>query len=97
MIHPLMIAIVVVNTSMSVIFWTLLLANSFFKEYEDEPSKPKSSKVSPASTVYRAVMLHPLMIGIVTVNTLITVVEWTWMMNEAMKGEEPPENAVAPA
>lgn len=47
MLHPLMIAIVVVNTSMTIGFWTFLLSEVFFKEAETEEAKATSA-VTPA-------------------------------------------------
>lgn len=40
MLHPLMIFMVVANMSMSIIFWTFLMSEVFFKEAETEEVSP---------------------------------------------------------
>ncbi|RXN22792.1 myomegalin-like protein [Labeo rohita] len=46
MLHPLMIFMVVVNVSMSIIFWTFLMAEVFFKEAETEEAKAEAAASS---------------------------------------------------
>lgn len=47
-------------------------------------------------------MLHPLIIGIVTVNTSLTVVYWTFLLGDAylkwlVEPEDKPKKLVTPA
>lgn len=49
-----------------------------------------------------AVMLHPLIIGIVTVNTSLTIIYWTFLLGDAyfkwlMETEDKPKKVVTPA
>lgn len=49
-----------------------------------------------------AVMLHPLIIGIVTVNTSLTIIYWTFLLGDAyfkwlMEPEDKPKKVVTPA
>lgn len=47
MLHPLIIAIVTVNTSLTVAYWTFLLGDAYFKWLAEPEDKPKKV-VTPA-------------------------------------------------
>lgn len=47
MLHPLIIAIVTVNTSLTVVYWTFLLSDVYFKWLMEPEDKPKKV-VTPA-------------------------------------------------
>lgn len=39
MLHPIMIGIVALNTSITIIYWAFILIEAFHKKVEDEPKK----------------------------------------------------------
>lgn len=39
MLHPIMIGIVTVNTSLTIIYWVFILTEVFQKKVQDEPKK----------------------------------------------------------
>ncbi|KAF4117944.1 hypothetical protein G5714_002497 [Onychostoma macrolepis] len=43
MLHPLLIFMVVINVFMSIIFWTFLMAEVFFKEAETEEARAEAA------------------------------------------------------
>lgn len=47
MLHPLIIGIMTVNTSLTVIYWTFLLGDVYFKWLAEPEDKPKAV-VTPA-------------------------------------------------
>lgn len=48
MFHPLIIGIVTVNTSLTVIYWTFILGDAYYKWLMEPEDKPKKVVVSPA-------------------------------------------------
>lgn len=47
MMHPLILGIIVVNTSLTVVFWVFILGDSYMKWQTDPEDKPKKI-VTPA-------------------------------------------------
>lgn len=47
MLHPLIIGIVTVNTSLTVVYWTFLLSDAYFK-WQSEPEDKPQKVVTPA-------------------------------------------------
>lgn len=47
MLHPLIIGIVTVNTSLTIVYWTFLLGDAYFKWVMEPEDKPKKV-VTPA-------------------------------------------------
>ncbi|KAF4117945.1 hypothetical protein G5714_002498 [Onychostoma macrolepis] len=47
MLHPLLIFIIFINSSMSIIYWTFLMSEVFLKEAETEEARAEAA-VSPA-------------------------------------------------
>lgn len=48
MFHPLIIAIVTVNTSLTIVYWSFILGDAYYKWMMEPADKPKKDVVSPA-------------------------------------------------
>lgn len=48
MFHPLIIGILTVNTSLTIIYWTFILGDAYYKWLMEAEDKPKKDVVSPA-------------------------------------------------
>lgn len=48
MFHPLIIGIVTVNTSLTIIYWSFILGDAYYKWMMEPEDKPKKDVVSPA-------------------------------------------------
>lgn len=47
MLHPLVIGIVTVNTSLTIVYWVFILSDAFSKWMQEQEDKPKTD-VTPA-------------------------------------------------
>ncbi|CAL8345514.1 unnamed protein product [Merluccius merluccius] len=95
MLHPLMIGIVTVNTSMTVIYWAFLFGDIYIRWLDTADDKPKdiysmdsiaivySEPVQPVQPAEHTFYfgIHPLSWFILITNVTIGVLEWYYILS----------------